>query len=44
MDFEIVDNLDSTSTELPLSANQGRVLKEMWNNVITESDIDALFQ
>ncbi len=31
---DVVDNLLSTSTDLPLSANQGRILKEDVNNLI----------
>lgn len=33
--FDVVDNLESTATNAPLSANQGRVLKETINNVET---------
>ena len=31
--FDVVDNLESTATNAPLSANQGRVLKETINGV-----------
>lgn len=31
--FDVVDNLESTATNAPLSANQGRVLKETINDV-----------
>lgn len=31
--FDVVDNLESTATDAPLSANQGRILKETINGV-----------
>jgi hypothetical protein len=31
--FDVVDNLESTATNAPLSANQGRVLKETINDI-----------
>jgi len=40
---EVIDNLESTDTTAALSANQGRVLREMIENVATEADIDAIF-
>lgn len=39
----VIDNLDSTSTEAALSANQGRVLKELINaNLHTHANKDVL--
>lgn len=43
MDLEIIDDLYSTDGFAALSANQGRVLREMIENVATDDDIDALF-
>lgn len=40
---EIIDNLDSTAWDAALSANMGRVLREMIENVATDTDIDAIF-
>lgn len=40
---EIIDHLDSTDGFATLSANQGRVLKEMITNTATDNDIDAIF-
>ena len=34
---DVVDNLESTSTDLPLSANQGNVLKNMLGDQVTYS-------
>lgn len=39
---DIVNNLTSTSTDKPLSANQGRVLKEAIDNCYTKAQIDDL--
>lgn len=45
---QIVDNLTSTSTEQPLSANQGRALKALIDNLMTvylnstDSDLDQM--
>lgn len=40
---EIIDNLNSTAWDAALSANQGRVLREMIENTATDTDIDAIF-
>lgn len=41
---EVIDHLDSTDATAALSANQGRILKEMITNVATDEDIDAIFE
>jgi len=41
---EIVDNLTSTSISKPLSANQGKVLKELIDNVYTKTESDSNYQ
>lgn len=43
MDINVIDNLTSTDKYSALSANQGRVLREMLENVATNDDIDAIF-
>lgn len=43
MDLEIIDDLNSTDGFAALSANQGRILRLMIENVATDDDIDALF-
>lgn len=43
MDIVVVDSLTSTDKYAALSANQGRVLCEMINNVATDAEIDAIF-
>lgn len=39
---DVVDNLTSTATQLPLSANQGRVLNEKFNDYYNKDDIDDI--
>ena len=43
MDIQVVDNLTSSDPYAALSANQGRVLREMIENTATAADIDAIF-
>lgn len=43
MGIEVVDSLDSTNSFAALSANQGRILYNMINEVATDSDIDSIF-
>lgn len=43
MDINVVDNLTSTDPYSALSANQGRVLREMIETVATDAEIDAIF-
>ena len=37
---DIVDGLDSTSTDKPLSAKQGKVVNDRIDNILTEQDLD----
>lgn len=39
----VVDHLESEDATAALSANQGRVLKEMIENTATDEEIDAIF-
>ena len=41
---DIEDSLTSTSTVKPLSANQGKKLKDLVDNVYTKSDSDSNYQ
>lgn len=43
MDLEVIDNLNSNDPYAVLSARQGKVLREMIEDVATDADIDALF-
>lgn len=43
MGIEVIDNLKSTLSDAALSANQGRILYNMINEVTTDSDIDSIF-
>lgn len=43
MNIDVIDNLKSSDPTAALSANQGRVLYNMINNVASDSDIDAIF-
>lgn len=43
MDYEVIDDLVTENPYAALSARQGVVLREMIENVATDSDIDALF-
>jgi hypothetical protein len=40
---EVIDNLDSHDFSAALSANQGRVLREMIEDTTSDTDIDAIF-
>lgn len=41
---DIIDNLTSTATNKPLSANQGKVLKGLVDNVYTKTESDNKYQ
>ena len=43
METEVVDDLVTNDPYAPLSARQGMILRQMIENVASDSDIDAIF-
>lgn len=43
MDFEVIDDLVTDDPYAALSARQGKVLREMYENTATTAEIDAIF-
>lgn len=41
--IDVIDNLDSTSTDSALSANQGRILKDLIDNIEVDVDLSNYF-